>query len=490
MRKSGILMHLSSLPNPYGIGTVGKCAREFVDFLHSAGQTVWQILPVSPTGCGNSPYQSFSAFAGNPYLIDLDELISQGLLRRDEVESISWAASEDRVDYGVLYRERLRLLRLAYDRFVPTGDFDRFVAEQASWLEDYALFMVLKERFEGRPWQNWSLSLMMRLPDMIEVCRREYEQEIRFHFFLQYTFFSQWKALRQYANSLGIRILGDVPIYVPLDSADVWSAPQLFQLDGSCRPTMVAGCPPDSFTAEGQLWGNPLYDWEVMKKHGYSWWLRRLEAAAKMYDIVRLDHFRGFESYWAVPAGAETAAAGSWQPGPGMDFLQAVRKALPHLELIAEDLGYVTPQVRQLQEQSGYPGMKVIQFAFDSREVGNYLPDTYTENSVCYSGTHDNPTLAQWLQEVAPEDLAEAVRYLGLSREEGMVRGLLRGCMESVSRLCIVQLQDWLELDGEARMNTPGTVSDANWTWRAQPGCLTKELAASIREMTGKYGRL
>ena len=490
MRKSGILMHISSLPNPYGIGTVGKCAREFVDFLHDAGQTVWQILPLSPTGCGNSPYQSFSAFAGNPYLIDLDELIEQGLLTRQEVEAVCWASEEGRVDYGVLYRERLQLLRLAYDRFVPDEEFEQFVAENALWLEDYALFMVLKERFEGRPWQSWSLSLMMRLPEMMEVCLREYAQEIRFRYFLQYTFFTQWKALRQYANSRGIRILGDVPIYVPLDSADVWSAPHLFQLDGSCRPTMVAGCPPDSFTAEGQLWGNPLYNWDVMKQHGYSWWIRRLEAAAKMFDAVRLDHFRGFESYWAVPAGAENAVGGSWQPGPGMDFLQAVRTALPHLELIAEDLGYVTPEVRRLQEQSGYPGMKVIQFAFDSREAGNYLPDTYTENSVCYSGTHDNPTLAQWLEEVAPKDLEEAVQYLGLSKEEGLVRGLLRGCMESVSRLCVIQLQDWLELGAEARMNTPGTVSDGNWTWRAQPGCLTKELAERIREMTEQYGRI
>lgn len=489
MRKSGILMHISSLPNPYGIGTVGKCAREFVDFLHDAGQTVWQILPLSPTGCGNSPYQSFSAFAGNPYLIDLDELIEQGLLTRQEVEAVCWASEEGRVDYGVLYRERLQLLRLAYDRFVPDEEFEQFVAENALWLEDYALFMVLKERFEGRPWQSWSLSLMMRLPEMMEVCRREYAQEIRFRYFLQDTFFTQWKALRQYANSRGIRILGDVPIYVPLDSADVWSAPHLFQLDGNCRPTMVAGCPPDSFTAEGQLWGNPLYNWDVMKQHGYSWWIRRLEAAAKMFDAVRLDHFRGFESYWAVPAGAENAVGGSWQPGPGMEFLQAVRTALPHLEFIAEDLGYVTPEVRRLQEQSGYPGMKVIQFAFDSREAGNYLPDTYTENSVCYSGTHDNPTLAQWLEEVAPKDLEEAVQYLGLSKEEGLVRGLLRGCMESVSKLCVIQLQDWLELGAEARMNTPGTVSDANWTWRAQPGCLTKELAERIREMTEQYGR-
>lgn len=490
MRKSGILMHLSSLPNSYGIGTVGKCAREFVDFLHDAGQSFWQILPLSPTGCGNSPYQSFSAFAGNPYLIDLDDLIEEGLLTRQEVEDVCWYRERDRVDFGIMYHDRIRLLRKAFERFVPGPEFESFVSVEAFWLEDYALFMVLKERFEGKPWQRWSLSLMMRLPELMEQVRQEYRREIEFRYFHQYIFFRQWWKLKEYANSRGIRIIGDVPIYVPLDSADVWANPRLFQLDGNGRPSVVAGCPPDSFSADGQLWGNPIYDWKEMKKDGYRWWIRRLDAASRMYDVVRLDHFRGFESYWAVPAEAETAVAGSWQPGPGMDFLQTIQQKLLHLEMIAEDLGYVTPQVRRLQEQSGYPGMKVIQFAFDSREEGNYLPHTYPARSVCYSGTHDNPTLAQWLEEVSPKDLEEAVKYLGLSREEGFLRGLLRGCMSSISDLCIIQLQDWLELGADGRMNTPGTVSDANWTWRARPGCLTKELAASIREMTGRYGRI
>ena len=489
MRKSGILMHISSLPGPYGIGTMGKGAYEFVDFLKEAGQSYWQILPLSPTGYGDSPYQSFSTFAGNHYLIDLDMLIEEGLLKQEET-AICWGTSETKVDYGCLYENRIRLLRLAYERFPGGSEFDAFIRENAEWLEDYAIFMTLKDRYHGQPWQNWSLSLMMRLPEIMDGIRREFADQLRFRYFLQYIFFRQWKALRRYANDRGIQIIGDVPIYVPLDSADVWANPQLFQLDGNCRPKMVAGCPPDSFSADGQLWGNPLYDWDRMKKNGYAWWIKRLKAAANMYDVVRLDHFRGFESYWAIPAGDTTAAGGSWQPGPAMDFVRAIQEALPNLDFIAEDLGYVTPEVRALQEGSGYPGMKVLQFAFDSREAGDYLPHTYPKHSVCYSGTHDNLTLVQWLHEAAPEDIAMAREYLGLSEEEGLVTGLIRGCMGSVSDLCVVQMQDYLELGGEARMNFPGTLSSANWTWRAKEGFLTEELTRRIRNTTELYGRI
>ena len=489
MRKSGILMHISSLPSPYGIGSMGKCAYEFVDFLCRAGQSYWQILPLSPTGYGDSPYQSFSTFAGNHYLIDLDQLVEEGLLKAGEV-SIHWGAEEGRVDYGCLYENRTRLLRLAYERFEETPEFAAFIQENESWLPDYALFMTLKERYHGQPWQKWSLSLMMRIPEIMDSIQAEFADQIRFQYFLQFVFFRQWKALRGYANSKGIRIIGDVPIYVPLDSADVWANHQLFQLDGNCRPRKVAGCPPDSFSADGQLWGNPLYDWEKMKLSGYDWWIRRLRAAANMYDVVRLDHFRGFESYWAIPAGDATAAGGSWQPGPNMDFIGAIQKALPNLDFIAEDLGYVTPEVRALQEGSGYPGMKVLQFAFDSREEGDYLPHTYPKHSVCYSGTHDNLTLAQWLQEAAREDVEMATAYLGLNREEGLVKGMIRGCMSSVSELCIIQMQDYLELGGEARMNFPGTLSANNWTWRAEKGFLTEELEKRILAVTRCYGRL
>ena len=490
MRKSGILMHITSLPNPYGIGSVGKCAYDFVDFLSNAGQSCWQILPLSPTGYGDSPYQSFSTFAGNHYLIDLDMLIGEGLLKQEEADAVCWCREEGRVDYGCLYSNRSKLLRLAYGRFTPDEAFEKFVSDNADWLEDYALFMSLKEAFHGSAWQSWTEGLVMRDPQVLARYRKEFADSIGFHSFLQYTFFRQWTALRSYANGQGIRIIGDVPIYVPLDSADVWSNPQLFRLDGSGRPKMVAGCPPDSFSADGQLWGNPLYDWDRMKETGFAWWIRRLEAASRMYDVVRLDHFRGFESYWAIPAGDKNAAGGSWQPGPGLDFIRAVQAALPNLDFIAEDLGYVTSEVRQLQEDSGYPGMKVMQFAFDSRETADYLPHTYPVNSVCYSGTHDNLTMQQWFDEAAPEDIAMAKSYLGLNEEEGLVRGMIRACMGSVSWLCVIQMQDYLELGACARMNFPGTLSADNWTWRAPKGFITEELTKRIFDTTQRYGRL
>lgn len=490
MRKSGILMHITSLPGPYGIGSMGKCAYDFVDFLCNAGQTFWQILPLCPTGYGDSPYQSFSTFAGNPYLIDLDTLISEGLLKQEEVDAVCWSKEEGRVDYGCLYENRCKLLYHAYERFEPNEAYRQFVAANEDWLEDYALFMVLKERSGGEGWQRWSISLMLRIPEVLESCREELRTTIRFHYFLQYQFFRQWKALRSYANGKGIRIIGDVPIYVPLDSADVWANPRLFQLDGNGRPEMVAGCPPDSFAADGQLWGNPLYNWDKMRETQYEWWIRRLAAAAQMYDVVRLDHFRGFESYWAVPAGDKTAVRGSWEKGPGLEFIRAIQTALPMLNIIAEDLGYVTPEVRRLLEESGYPGMKVMQFAFDSRENSDYLPHTYPVNSVCYSGTHDNLTLVQWFQEAAADDIVMAKTYLGLNEEEGLVRGVIRGCMGSVSQLCVIQMQDYLELGAFSRMNFPGTLSADNWTWRAQKGFITEELTSRILETTRRYGRI
>ncbi|MBQ8797737.1 MAG: 4-alpha-glucanotransferase [Oscillospiraceae bacterium] len=489
MRQSGILMHISSLPGPYGIGSMGKSAYEFVDFLVCAGQHYWQLLPLCPTGYGDSPYQSFSTFAGNPYLIDLCQLIEEGLLEKEEVDAIDWG-SGDRVDYDRLYQNRGKLFTLACDRFAPGDDYDAFVADNAWWLEDYALFMALKTRLHGKPWQDWSISLMLRYEPILESMRQELEDDIRCQKFMQYLFFRQWNKLHSYAREKGISIIGDVPIYVPLDSADVWANQSLFRLDTNRRPEAVAGCPPDSFSADGQLWGNPLYDWEQMKQNGYSWWLRRLGAAANMYDVIRFDHFRGFESYWSIPAGETTAINGVWVKGPGEDFIRAVQQAFPDRSFIAEDLGFVTDQVRALQEFSGYPGMKVIQFACDSRESGDYLPHNYPVNSVCYSGTHDNSTLLQWFREADPADVQQAKEYFGLNQEEGFVWGMLRGCMQSVSKLCVVQLQDYLELDGSARMNVPGTLSKSNWSWRATPGYLTEELAQRIYSLTKRYGRL
>lgn len=492
MRKSGILMHISSLPGPYGVGSMGAPAYEFVDFLVDAGQSYWQILPLNPTGYGDSPYQSFSTFAGNHYLIDLDALAKQGLLLPEELDAVNWGRDESRVDFGQLYIERNRLLKIAHSRFTESDEYRDFVRDNSLWLEDYALFMAIKEHFHGRDWQTWSVSLLMRLKPVMTAYREELQASIRFQYFLQYEFFRQWKALRAYANSRGIKIIGDVPIYVPLDSADVWATPELFQLDPSRRPTAVAGCPPDGFSADGQLWGNPIYDWEKMHAERYHWWIRRMKAAARMYDVVRFDHFRGFESYWSVPAGAKTAAAGSWRKGPGMDFVGAIQKALPDLPIIAEDLGFVTQEVKDLLRDSGYPGMKVMEFAFDTREPSakDYLPHCYGENSVVYSGTHDNLTLRQWFDEAAPEDIEAAVQYLGLNESEGHVWGMIRGAMGSVSKLCVIQMQDYLEIGGEGRMNHPGTLTSANWTWRAKPGFATRELARKIRTVTERYGRI
>ena len=492
MRKSGILMHISSLPGPYGIGSMGKASYDFVDFLVSAGQSYWQILPLNPTGYGDSPYQSFSTFAGNHYLIDLDTLADQGLLTREELGSVDWSSSEGRVDFGLLYNQRSRLLKLAHGRFEETAEYRDFVRDNSLWLEDYALFMAIKAHFRGRDWQSWSVSLLMRLAPVMEAYREELKEAIRFQYFLQYEFFRQWKALRRYANEKGIKIIGDVPIYVPLDSADVWANPELFQLDPSRRPTAVAGCPTDSFSADGQLWGNPIYDWDKMHAERYHWWVRRMKAAAKMYDVVRFDHFRGFESYWSVPAGAKTAAAGQWRKGPGMDFVGAIKRALPDLPIIAEDLGFVTEEVKELLRDSGYPGMKVMEFAFDTREPSarDYLPHRYPVNSVVYSGTHDNLTLKQWFDEAAPADVQSAYDYLGLNESEGPIWGMIRGAMGSVSKLCIIQMQDYLEIGGEGRMNHPGTLTSANWTWRAKPGFASDALAEKIRTVTERYDRL
>ena len=490
MRESGILMHITSLPGPYGVGTMGKSAYDFVDFLDKAGQSYWQILPLTPTGFGDSPYQSFSACAGNPYLIDLDTLVEEGLLKAEEPASVNWGEKPGRVDYGALYRERGKLLRLAYDRFTPDENYQAFCQENAQWLEDYGLFMALKEANGGKPWLEWDEPLRLRDEAALTAAKETYADEIGYHSFVQYLFDRQWKALRSYANGKGIRIIGDVPIYVPLDSADVWVNYKLFQLDETRHPTVVAGCPPDGFTEDGQLWGNPIYDWQAMADTGFEWWVKRLSAAAKMYDVVRFDHFRGFESYWAVPAGDKTARNGAWVKGPGIDFIRAVKTALPELEFIAEDLGFVTPEVRQLQLDSGYPGMKVLEFAFDSREESDYLPHLYPVDSVCYTGTHDNVTLKQWFDEASRQDKAYAKAYLGLSRQEGYVWGMIRGGMGSVSRLFVAQMQDYLELGAEARMNFPGTLSSANWTWRAQKDFDSDKLAKKIRKVTGLYGRL
>ena len=490
MRESGVLMHITSLPGKYGIGTLGKEAFSFVDFLEAAGQSYWQILPLTPTGYGDSPYQSCSAYAGNHYLINLELLVEEGLLLPDEVDGITWCWKETKADYGLLYNNRLNVLRKAYARFRNWDALDDFCKENESWLADFALFMALKERFGGKPWYEWEDALKFRQNTALTAARAELKEQIRFFSFVQYLFDRQWTALRSYAREHGISIIGDVPIYVPLDSVEVWSEPKLFQLDAQLRPVKVAGCPPDAFSADGQLWGNPLYRWDLMEADGFAWWLRRLGAAGKLYDMVRLDHFRGFEAYWAVPAEDTTARGGAWVKGPGMKFMDALKQGLPELSFIAEDLGFLTQEVLDLRDTSGFPGMKVLGFAFDSREPSEYLPHTYTPNTVCYTGTHDNMTTRQWFETASQEAVEYAKEYMALTEQEGLVWGTVRTAMSSISDLCIIQMPDFLDLGGEARMNFPGTLSDSNWTWRVKDGMITDELARRVLSLTKLYGRL
>ena len=490
MRHSGILMHITSLPAPYGVGTMGKSALEFIDFLEKAGQTLWQILPLSPTGYGDSPYQSCSTYAGNHYLIDLDALVQDGLLTSEELSGIFWGGNAEKVDFGLLYQHRLPVLRKAYSRFTDAEALEAFCRENGDWLPDFTLYMALKDEYQGLPWFSWPDQLKKRNPDALWQTRQNLRDSIRFYSFVQYLFFKQWNALRDYAHKKNVRIIGDVPIYVPMDSVDVWANPELFQLDGDLKPEAVAGVPPDGFTADGQLWGNPLYRWEAHKKEHYGWWLRRLGAAGKLYDIVRLDHFRGFEAYWSVSATDSTARNGHWVEGPNMDFINAVKTGLPKLELIAEDLGYLTPSLLKMRDDSGWPGMKVLEFAFDSKEPSDYLPHTYPENSVCYTGTHDNMTMRQWFETADAEAVEYAKSYMALSEQEGYVWGTIRTACASVSRICVVQLQDYLNLSGVARMNCPGTSDGTNWTWRVQDGLCTDELAEKIYKLTALYGRI
>ena len=489
MRESGVLMHITSLPGPYGVGTMGKSAYSFVDFLKKAGQSYWQILPLTPTSYGDSPYQSCSTFAGNHYLIDLDMLVEEGLLKKEELSSIHWCDRENKVDFGIQYRNRLEVLRLAYGRFESNEDFVNFCRENGSWLSDFALFMALKDANDGKPWYQWETELKVREPNAIWQARRELRDEVSFYSFVQYLFRKQWTALRTYAHKNGIRIIGDVPIYVPYDSADVWSNPELFQLNEDLDPTGVAGVPPDAFSEDGQLWGNPLYRWDLMSQQGYAWWINRLEAAGKLYDVIRLDHFRGFESYWEVPYGDKTARGGRWIKGPDMEFINTIKEKLPQVRMIAEDLGVLTDAVLELRDGSGFPGMKVLQFAFDSREPSEYLPQAYITNTVCYTGTHDNMTTRQWFESASVDAVAYAKEYMALTTEEGYVWGVIRTAMSSVSDLCVIQMQDFLNLGAEARMNFPGTLSDANWTWRAEKGMLTDTLAEKIGKMTRLYNR-
>ncbi|MGI6193734.1 MAG: 4-alpha-glucanotransferase [Christensenellales bacterium] len=487
-RSSGIILPISSLPSPHGIGTFGRAAYEFADFLAESNQKYWQILPLGPTSYGDSPYQCFSSFAGNPYFIDLDELCEKGLLTKAEVKGVNWGDDDRFVDYGKVYANRFLLLEKAFARFSRNHELDAFI-ESRDWLFDYALFMALKEHFKGAPWTDWpDEGIRLRKPEAVKAYTALLAERVRFYCFLQYLFFEQWNALRAYVKGQGIGIIGDLPIYVPLDAADVWAHPEIFWLDEDKKPVMVAGVPPDAFSEEGQLWGNPLYDWERLEQTGYAWWMKRVQAAADCFDVVRLDHFRGFCDYYAVPYGAENAKEGEWKKGPGRAFVDKLKQTFPNTAFIAEDLGFLTPEVHALREYSGFMGMKVLQFAFDASASSDYLPHKYPRNCACYTGTHDNTTALAWFEQISPRDRYFAARYLGLSEEEGVHWGLIRGGMGSVADLFVAQMQDYLGLGDEGRVNRPGE-REGNWQFRIESNALTPELSTRILDMTKMFGR-
>ena len=512
MRESGILMPVSSLPGPYGIGCFGAEALKFVDFLAAAGQHIWQLLPLSPTGYGDSPYQSCSAFAGNPYFIDLDALKADGLLTAAQLKAEPWGTDPLSVDYGTLYTSRYKVLRAAYAAwrekyagrfgcaYYYPDDYYAFTLTNESWLNDYAMYMALKTANGMKSWAEWPREYRLRDAGALAEFAAGQEEEIGFWKFLQYEFAVQWKKVKDYANEKGIKILGDIPIYVSADSVDAWVGGELFELDAQGGFARVAGCPPDYFSADGQLWGNPLYNWPYHKQTGYAWWVRRVRHALGIYDLLRIDHFRGFDTYWAIPAGSSTARTGKWEIGPGMDLFRALEAALGKLPIIAEDLGDLVPSVRKLLADSTFPGMKVLQFAFGGGD-NEYLPHNHVKNSVVYPGTHDNTTLTDWWVNAAPaKEKANAAAYLHLTpckptaKEVAAVRtdaariALLRAALGSVADRAIIPMADWLGLGAEAHLNTPGKLG-GNWAWRAAEGFDTALLAGRIEAECAVYCR-
>ena len=493
-RSSGILFHPTSLPGKYGIGTLGKEAYAFIDFLKKSRQKLWQIFPLGPTGYGDSPYQSFSSFAGNPYLIDFDLLIEAHLLSEEDLRDVFFGDNEEYIDYGAIYNQKYPLLRRAYENFKSSDNhemrenLEHFKRENASWLNDYSLYISLKNHFNGLPWNEWAHDIKNREHGAMEHYRNELADDIEYHNFIQFLFFKQWGDVKRYANENGIKIIGDIPIFVAADSSDAWANPEIFLFDEERKPVKVAGVPPDYFSATGQLWGNPLYNWQKLKETNYSWWVERVRANLSTCDIIRIDHFRGFEAYWAVPYGDDTAINGQWEPGPGIDLFNAIKSQLGELPIIAEDLGLMTQGVIDLREATGFPGMKILGFAFDSGEENDYLPHTYTKNCVVYTGTHDNDTLIGWFQKAKEEDRQFARDYLNSRSDDKIHWDAIRGAWSSVANMAISPVQDFLGLGSEARINTPG-VAAGNWQWRLRHGVLTDELADRIAKLTKVYSR-
>ncbi len=495
-RSAGILMAISSLPSPYGIGTFGKAAYDFVDKLDKASQKYWQVLPLGPTGYGDSPYQSFSAFAGNPYFIDLDMLIEEQLIEKNFVDSFKWYMEEDQVDYGLLYQSRFEVLFEAYnnakslDDYRDTDEYKEFIKDNYFWLEDYALYTAIKKHFEYQSWQDWDDEYKFRKKEALEKIKIEYKEEIEFQKFIQFKFYQQWKKLKEYANDKGVEIIGDIPIYVALDSADVWQNPMEFQMDKKLEPKKVAGVPPDMFSETGQLWGNPLYDWDKMEKDDFSWWRKRMKYAAKFYDVIRIDHFIGMVKYYSIPAEDEDARGGKYVLGPGMKLINAINESIGDKKIIAEDLGVLMPEVEAVLEESGYPGMKILEFAFDGNRTNVNLPYNWDSNTVAYGGTHDNDTIMGWLSNQQYWELGYLREYVEARHEsfEQLTDKLFKVAYESVANVVIFQTQDVLKVGNIGRMNLPSSMG-TNWRWRMKPYDFSDDKVERLRYLCDIYGR-
>ncbi len=489
MRSCGILMHISSLPSPYGIGTFGKEAENFADWLRDAGQKYWQVLPIGPTGYGDSPYQPFSSFAGNPLLIDLDELVENGFLTKKAVEEADFGADPSYVDFEKVNRCKTELLREAFAGFADDVGYTSFVMDEQDWLDDYALFMALKDKFGGKPWTTWDEDIKMRQPEAMKRWQEELKDEIKFVKFVQYIFFRQWDRFHRYCNKNGIQIIGDIPIYVSPDCADVWAQPELFELDERRDPKRVAGVPPDYFSKTGQLWGNPLYNWKEMHSTGYKWWLKRVGKSKENYDMLRIDHFRAFDTYYAIPAGHQTAEHGTWEKGPGMELFSAIKNDLGDVNIIAEDLGDIFDSVKVLLKDTGFPGMRVLQFGFNPDNTDNdHLPHNYPENCCAYTGTHDNATIMQWYREADPKSRAMARHYLKPNLFEKFNMCCIRAVYASPAKLAVIPMQDILGLGKNGRMNVPSTLG-GNWSWRMLPGKLSPSAAGKLKDLADTYFR-
>lgn len=491
-RSAGILMPISSLPSNYGIGTFGSKAYEFADHLEAAGQKYWQVLPLGPTSYGDSPYAALSAFAGNPYFIDLDFLIEEGLLTKEYVESFRWSLEERFVDYGLLFESRFEVLRTAYENsdHKKTKEYKDFL-KQTDWIEGYALYAALKIEFEQLPWYEWPDDIKFRKKEAVAKYTKKLADDIDFYKFIQFKFYQQWYRLKNYVNEKGIQLIGDIPVYVAMDSADVWLDPKEFQLDKKLNPKRVAGVPPDAFSALGQRWGNPLYDWDYMAKNGYKWWARRMGFMADMYDVIRIDHFLGLVKYYSIPAEDEDALNGEYIDGPGYDIIQVFNEVCGDKKIIAEDLGVEMPEAKRVLKRAGYPNMKVLEFAFSGDRKNGHLPYMFDRNSVVYTGTHDNDTLMGFFSGIEWWELSYVRDYIGDQHAsvEYIVDTVIREAYKSVSNLVIIQMQDLFKIDSKGRMNTPGTLG-TNWRWRMHEGRFTPELIERVRHLTDVYGRL